>query len=367
MFLISNEVLFALIFISFFSYCMNPNKVDNILLHIHKSMMDYMDSMYYLFSDELVGDDANYDWDEDNTDEEDVKDEEVIEDEKVKLEVKYENKYLTEIRKMEKEFIFDDTEKALEEQKFTEIYNTLINNYQEKEEKEKEKEKDVKEETKVCHNDILEKAKEQARQFIIDEKLNKLKDCFVMEKTPLGNVLMFYNHNRDSFEFYSDNTIPYRYLESVGRKYVKMFNCRPIFVDMEEELKLCEERLEKLQKEKEVKEALKLEEKLLYPHIEPKKSVFAKFKSYNKEAGTGRVNMAAPPKNSISNQPVTEKDSNEVILLKENANRYTYEGKFSNFNFLKKVERKVVDQKFRMTFADYKLKHILTKTDNNSE
>jgi hypothetical protein len=282
-----------------------------------------MDSMYYLLSDEFVGDDPNYDWDEDKTDE----DEQVTQDKEVKLEVKYENKYLTEIRKMEKEFIFDETEKALEEQKITEIYTILINNYQEK-----EKEKDVKEETKVCHNDILEKAKEEARQFIIDEKLNKLKDCFVMEKTPLGNVLMFYNHNRDSFEFYSDNTIPYRYLETVGRKYVKMFNCRPIFVDMEEELKLCEERIEKLQKEKEAKEALKLEEKLLYPHIEPKKSVFAKFKSYNKEAGTGRVNMVAPPKNSISNQQVTEKDSKEIILLKENANRYTYEGKFSNFN-----------------------------------
>ena len=87
---------------------------------------------------------------------------------------------------------------------------------------------------------------------------------------------------------------------------------------------------------------------------EPKKTVFAKFKSYNKEAGTGHVNTSAPPKNSIPNNKVTENNTNEKVLLKENANRYSYEGKLSNFNFLKKVDRKVVDKKYAMTFADFK-------------
>ena len=87
---------------------------------------------------------------------------------------------------------------------------------------------------------------------------------------------------------------------------------------------------------------------------EPKKNVFAKFKSYNKEAGTGHVNIAAPPKNSIPNNKVTETKSDEKVLLKENANRYSYEGKLSNFNFLKKVDRKVVDKKYAMSFADFK-------------
>jgi hypothetical protein len=41
-------------------------------------------------------------------------------------------------------------------------------------------------------------------------------------------------------------------------------------------------------------------------------------------------------------------------LLKENANRYSYEGKLSNFNFLKKVDRKVVDKKYGMNFAYFK-------------
>ena len=64
--------------------------------------------------------------------------------------------------------------------------------------------------------------------------------------------------------------------------------------------------------------------------------------------------MVAPPKNSIPNKPLTKEQENEKIILKERANRYTYEGKISNFNFLKKVERKIVYKKYAMTFADFK-------------
>jgi len=93
------------------------------------------------------------------------------------------------------------------------------------------------------------------------------------------------------------------------------------------------------------------------------KDVYAKFKSYNKEAGTGRINTAPPPKNSIPqnrmnvNLKDTKKDSNgnnEKMLLKEKANRYSYQGKFLNFNMLQKVDKKVVDKKYALTFADYK-------------
>ena len=69
-----------------------------------------------------------------------------------------------------------------------------------------------------------------------------LKNNFIIEHTPLGNVIMIYDSDRSSFKYYSDSTIPYRYLETVARKYVKTFNCRPLFVDMEEELRLVEEK-----------------------------------------------------------------------------------------------------------------------------
>ena len=47
-------------------------------------------------------------------------------------------------------------------------------------------------------------------------------------------------------------------------------------------------------------------------------------------------------------------DNNSKVVLKENANRYTCEGRMSNFNFLKKPKREVIDKKYAMSFADFK-------------
>ena len=210
--------------------------------------------------------------------------------------------------------------------------------------------------SKENHEKLLDKSIEIANAFILNKHLERLQNCFVLEATPHGNVLMIYDTSKGSFKYYSDNTIPYRYLEPVARKYVKQFNCRPLYVDMEEELKIAEEKWEKERKEKEEEEKRRKEEAIINNKqpIEEKKNVFAKFKTYNKEAGTGRVNTGAPPKNSIPNKQLTKEQENEKILLKEKANRYTYEGKLVNFSFLKKVERKVVDKKYGLSFADFK-------------
>jgi len=353
-------------------------------------------------------------------DEDEVKEEKPLEEEKPvepKPEIKYEDKFLEDIRKMNKEYVFDSNEKIEEGKKYLELlkkasderlsqltqirdsisqielklikyevdvdYCTCddddedVNLGETKEErikilgnqlKELKEEKQKLEElfqSKKYIEESLDKINEEARKFVIDKRLDKLENCHVMEFTPLGNVLMKYDKNKEAFKFYSDSTIPYRYLEVVGRKFVKQFNCRPLFVDMEEELKLAEEKWEKERKEKEEKEEeekRRKEEaiKNKAPIEEKKKNVFAKFKSYNKESGTGHVTTAAPPKNSIPNKKLTQAQENEKILLKQKANRYTYEGKIANFSFIKKVDRKVVDKKFAMSFADFK-KNMLKK------
>ena len=339
---------------------------------------------------------------------------------------KYEDKYLAEIRKLEKEFVFTDDEEIIKLQKFhdffrnsNESYTTKIDEIKDKlnfieielarydqkrEDQDKERQDQDQEPNKLDEDndnkqdeyldetveeiintlnfenaklvdelknltyfidteegqkELMKRAEEQSYQFIVNQRLDKLKNCFAMESTPLGNVLMIYDKERGSFKYYSDNAIPYRYLEVVARKYVKQFGCRPVFVDMEEELKLADEKWEQEKKEKEEKaeEEKKRKEEAVKNKtvvVEEKKNVFAKFKQYNKTAGTGHVNTAAPPKNSIPNKSYTEKKENEKILLKEKANRYTYEGKLANFNFLKKVDRKTVNKKFAMTFADFK-------------
>ena len=222
------------------------------------------------------------------------------------------------------------------------------------------------EELKTTGIDI-ENIKDEAKKYVIKERLDKMKNNFIIEKTPLGNIVMIYNNIRGTFDYYSDSNIPYRFLETVGRKYVLTFNCRPIFIDMEEELKLYELKLkekeenEKEEKEKEINENENEKENEKEKEIneneneKKKKNVFAKFKSYNREAGSGKVNTAAPPKNSIPNTKITDDSKkNEKMILKENANRYTCEGRFSNFNILQKVDRKKVDKKYSTTFADFK-------------
>ena len=41
-------------------------------------------------------------------------------------------------------------------------------------------------------------------------------------------------------------------------------------------------------------------------------------------------------------------------LLKENANRYTWEGRLANFSLLKKVDKKTVDKNLSLSFSDFK-------------
>lgn len=336
-----------------------------------------------------------------------------------KKDIKYEHKYLEVIKKLTNEFVLTEDEKILEEQKYKEHYDSLIENYKKlitlyleqikhlelkryelismtdeeyikdcknndvnddydsdfdnlnKETKITEITEEINNQKELLNNieikitntsDLVELSKEYAKTYVIQKRKEKLEGCHVMEYTPLGNVLMTYNVNRETFSYYSDSTIPYRYLEVVGRKFVKFFNCRPIFVDMEEELKICEEKNENDRLKKEKDELLKQEQfDNKNTIIEPKKNVFAKFKSYNKDAATGRVNKVPAPKNNISNNQSVNSSEGNKILLKNNANRYTYEGKISNYNFIKKIEKKVTNKKYGITFADFKKMNINNK------
>lgn len=309
--------------------------------------------------------------------------------------IKYEDKFLTEIRKLEKEFIFDEKEKEILLEQELNFLNNIQNNYKNKIEESKDRLCDIEiiltnlersdyngeyeeeEYTKEEKNTILSRektelyieikklnellesekgkqellnnAKDFALNFVINLRIEKLLNCYVMETTPQGNVLMIYDNKKGSFRYYSDNVIPYRYLEVVGRKYVKLFDCRPLYVDMEEELELSEIKWEKERIQKEEQNKQKEEQK--ESNVPEKKNIYAKFKSYNTDGKNGRVNIGVPPKNSI---PITKEQEKEKILLKEKANRYTYEGKLINFTFLQKVERKVVNKKYNLSFADFK-------------
>ena len=277
------------------------------------------------------------------------------------VEIKYEDKYWNELKKLNPEFQFTWDLIRQRDEKTVDILKgirvkieneIIILTHKLSSLGEEERKETMERVTALEHslyNPNMEEIKEEAQLYVKNNYLDGFVNNFIMEKTPSGNVIMYYNHKRASFEFYSDNTIPYRYLETVCRKYVKTFNCRYLYVDMSNELDEFD-RLRKEQKEKKC-----LAKNVDQSESHKKKDVFAKFKGYNKESGTGRVNTAVAPKNSVPNvkKMMAEDDT---IRLKMNANRYTCEGRLSNFNFLKVPPRKEVDKKYAMSFADFKKK-----------
>jgi hypothetical protein len=190
-------------------------------------------------------------------------------------------------------------------------------------------------------SDLEREIQEKALTHVLELKLEGLVNNYVLEPTPLGNVFMRYNNQKKSFEYYSNNTIPYRYLETIGRKYVMTFRCKALFVDLEEELKNASDKKE--EKEKEEKELVNARHR---------------FKSYNNDLKMDKTMMkgrpSLPPQIKVNLPNVNGSNNGEKQLLKENSNRYTWISRLSDFPMLKKVDRKTVDKNYAMSFADFK-------------
>ena len=213
------------------------------------------------------------------------------------------------------------------------------------EEEVKEEKKEVVKEIERYENKYLEKSKKIVKKQLTNEQLKKLTTSLLLEKTPLGNVLMFYNNDKESFCYYSDHNIPYYFLETIARKYIIMFDCAILYVFLDEEIQKLkeEEKKEEEEEEKEEKEEEKEEEK----KEERKYCVFAKFKKYNKG------NSIQSTKSSPLKQQQIQSINMKNIPIKEKTNRYTYEGKLMNFSFLKKVNKKDT-----ISYSDFKKKLI---------
>jgi hypothetical protein len=177
---------------------------------------------------------------------------------------------------------------------------------------------------------------------LTQEELDRLTNNSVMEYTPVGNVIMSYNAEKGSFEYYSDSIVPYRYLNVVGRKYACVYNCAGLMTRGKEQVLLKQEKelLENITQEPVTTAAAPVEE--------TKRSVFAKFKTYNKGANASTQAGADQSNKRGRIEP------SKVI----ETNRYTSCGKIANMQMLKKIDRKQVDKTYAMSFAEYKKKML---------
>ena len=243
--------------------------------------------------------------------------------------VKYEDKYKTELQELPNEIQIgqpqvDDRSELLLKQSIGEIadkINRELVSYEWDWVMIKETDRNL-QQREYFINDTMDRMKSElwARIFnmgeiaelaetqLVQERLGNLKYSFVMEHTPAGNVIMYYNNAKEAFEYYSDNVVPYRYLDTVCRKYVIRNLCVPLYVDISKELK-----------EFQTKEP------------EPKKqvsNVFVKLKNYKKTV-----------------QKPTVK-----VMLKAKTNKYLYQGRMNNFSFMKRAE----SNSETLSFAEYK-------------
>lgn len=335
-------------------------------------------------------------------------------------ETKFEDKYLDKFKAFQNEYYFTEDEKLLEEQKYAELLNIfnkdkdrglketsnkidkiqsifnkggqntpegieeLTRYYNIEAEYEDNPEdydlqdlinelSEIRDETQKEYDEFLnmkfseEETRDAAKQHVLDKKLAGFINNYVLEMTPQGNVYMRYNSSKKSFEYFSNNTIPYRYLEPVGRKYVITYFCKPLFIDIEEELKKSQDKKdqeEQLKKEKQdKKDELDKGKGQGIREREKEKDIYTKLKSYNNDPTATAIMktknrqsgaMPLPPQIQANLPNVNSSVASEKMLLKENANRYTWEGRMSNLSLIKKVEKKHVDKNYEMSFADFK-------------
>lgn len=183
----------------------------------------------------------------------------------------------------------------------------------------------------------------------------------LVESTPRGNIVMFYDAFKQAFAYYTDQTsIPYPILNVVAMKYVILFRCRDFFVDehvlpanVSSGITLAYALAEKEQKRaKKEKTTSQHDTKEL---LSDTKSAFVKFKSYN--SVSSKANGYTPK----SSENVSAKSNGEQTASPKLMNKHISLGKICNFSFIQKPKIKqtptiesALMPKPRLSYAEYK-------------
>ena len=119
--------------------------------------------------------------------------------------------------------------------------------------KQLENEKDIEwpdeEEKEIAYEEKYELSDKKDKKRELDTEI-----CSVCESTPDGLIFMKYSQDNEGFDWWGDNKqTSYKYLETVARKYVRVFRCNWLYIDRAKNIKI------QLEKEKERDEQSKME------------------------------------------------------------------------------------------------------------
>jgi hypothetical protein len=178
----------------------------------------------------------------------------------------------------------------------------------------------------------------------------------MMDTTPRGNIMMYYDAYKHGFAYYADSTIPYLFLNASAMKYVALYQCRDFFLDEQHtpnhtpspiSAMMDAEEKEEMQKKRVLAKKTGMAQDI-------KSGPFAKLKNYQNVAKPSI--MIAPllkPPTEIKTwyqrlfptqlQPTPLPKFDAAILPKEkeepayqHKNRFLYMGKMANFSLLQK-------------------------------
>jgi len=157
----------------------------------------------------------------------------------------------------------------------------------------------------------------------------KWKKRTLIQSTPRGNIIMYYDVYKKGFAYYCDQqSIPYIVLNTLAMKYVRWFRCRDLFIDDSVDSQCSPSSLIQLEKEEEKKEVVEKNKTHEYSSLKEKlkSGPFAKLKKYNNSS------------QKIEDVSQTTKPKTENIV--KNKNRFLYMGKILNYSFIEKINNK---------------------------
>ena len=162
------------------------------------------------------------------------------------------------------------------------------------------------------------------------------KSRILIENTPRGNVMMYFNPYLLSYHYYSDEQIiPYKILEQVATKYVVMYRCKDFFIDVEK--RPDNKILEVLQKEEDSLKSKKMKVNDITKCVNiqsESKNVFAALKDYRSEVKTEGTKVE--PKKPEPKKPEPKKPEPKF------SNKFVRIGKMCEFNIIQKpVDKKI--------------------------
>ncbi|MAC03916.1 MAG: hypothetical protein CMQ58_03860 [Gammaproteobacteria bacterium] len=176
-----------------------------------------------------------------------------------------------------------------------------------------------------------------------EEDISSIEKCLVIDTLPFyGGIHMRYNKEYNGYHYYNDRgaNIPYKMLATVARKFVTTFDCKSLYINLNDELEKSKKVLEEV--ERRIKDPT--EEEI-------KESVFANLKK------TREIGLS--------------KEKKDEYLIKGNFIKFKYMGKVSDLEvFKKKAQDEKVDIETKpkvIDFATFKNMFSLSKTDKDKD